>query len=39
MRPPPPDLPDEIVDGTRKRYIEAYERITGKDFDDYLARS
>ena len=34
--PPPPDLPDEIVDGTRARYIEAYERITGKDFDDYL---
>jgi phosphoribosylaminoimidazole-succinocarboxamide synthase len=35
--PPAPDLPDEIVDGTRKRYIEAYERITGTSFDDYLA--
>jgi phosphoribosylaminoimidazole-succinocarboxamide synthase len=35
--PPPPDLPDEIVDGTRARYIEAFERITGEDFDDYLA--
>lgn len=34
--PPPPDLPDEIVAGTRSRYIEAYERITGKSFDDYL---
>ncbi len=34
--PPPPDLPDEIVEGTRKRYIEAYERITGKSFSDYL---
>jgi phosphoribosylaminoimidazole-succinocarboxamide synthase len=34
---PPPDLPDEIVDGTRARYIEAFERITGEDFDDYLA--
>jgi phosphoribosylaminoimidazole-succinocarboxamide synthase len=33
--PPPPDLPDEIVAGTRARYIEAYERITGKSFDDY----
>ncbi len=35
--PPPPDLPDEIVDGTRARYIEAYERITGHDFDAYLS--
>lgn len=35
--PPPPDLPDEIVTGSRARYIEAYERITGKSFDDYLA--
>jgi phosphoribosylaminoimidazole-succinocarboxamide synthase len=33
--PPPPDLPDEIVAGTRARYIEAYERITGKSFDEY----
>lgn len=36
--PPPPDLPYEIVDGTRARYIEAYERITGSDFSEYLAR-
>jgi phosphoribosylaminoimidazole-succinocarboxamide synthase len=35
--PPPPDLPDEIVAGTRTRYIEAYERITGNSFEDYLA--
>lgn len=35
--PPPPDLPDEIVEGTRQRYIEAYERITAESFDDYLA--
>lgn len=34
--PPPPDLPDEIVSGTRERYIEAYELITRKSFDDYL---
>ena len=34
---PAPDLPDEIVEGTRRRYIEAYERITGRSFDDYLA--
>jgi phosphoribosylaminoimidazole-succinocarboxamide synthase len=36
--PPPPDLPDDIVEGTRTRYVEAYERITGASFDDYLAR-
>ena len=35
--PPPPDLPDEIVVGTRARYVEAYQRITEKSFDDYLA--
>ncbi|MGA7097527.1 MAG: phosphoribosylaminoimidazolesuccinocarboxamide synthase [Acidimicrobiia bacterium] len=34
--PPAPDLPDEIVEGTRDRYVEAYERITGKRFQDYL---
>ncbi len=34
--PPAPALPDEIVAGTRQRYVEAYERITGKSFDDYL---
>lgn len=36
--PPPPDLPAEIVAGSRQRYIEAYERITGESFDAYLAR-
>jgi phosphoribosylaminoimidazole-succinocarboxamide synthase len=25
----PPDLPDEVVAGTRARYVEAYEKITG----------
>ncbi len=29
----PPHLPDKVVDGTKKRYIEAYEKITGKKFD------
>jgi phosphoribosylaminoimidazole-succinocarboxamide synthase len=28
----PPNLPDEIVDGTQKKYQEAYEKITGKPF-------
>lgn len=26
---PPPPLPDDIVDKTRSRYVEAYERLTG----------
>lgn len=34
--PPAPALPDEVVQGTRDRYVEAYERITGRRFDDYL---
>ena len=37
--PPAPDLPGEVVAGTRARYIEAYEKITGTSFDDYLAGS
>jgi phosphoribosylaminoimidazole-succinocarboxamide synthase len=29
---PPPALPSEVVDRTRARYIEAYERLTGSTF-------
>ncbi len=29
--PPPPDLPDEIVQKTRQRYLDAYRMITGKE--------
>lgn len=36
---PPPPLPDEVVAATRARYIEAYERITGRSFDDWPAPS
>ena len=32
----PPRLPDDVVEATRKRYIEAYERLTGESFADYL---
>lgn len=28
--PPPPTLPDEVIQGTRAKYIEAFERITGQ---------
>lgn len=33
---PPPALPDAIVEATRARYIEAYERISGKRFTDWI---
>jgi phosphoribosylaminoimidazole-succinocarboxamide synthase len=33
---PGPELPDDIVAGTRQRYVEAYERITGATFSRYL---
>ena len=36
--PPAPELPDEVVEQTRQRYIEAYERMTGESFDAYLKR-
>ena len=35
--PPGPELPTEIVDGTRARYVEAFERLAGVAFDEYLA--
>jgi phosphoribosylaminoimidazole-succinocarboxamide synthase len=35
--PPGPELPEEVVAGTRGRYVEAFERLTGIRFDDYLA--
>ena len=34
---PGPDLPQDIVEGTRARYVEAFERLTGTSFDRYLA--
>jgi len=33
---PPPPLPDDIVAATRGRYIEAYERISGLRFEDWI---
>jgi phosphoribosylaminoimidazole-succinocarboxamide synthase len=33
---PGPELPAEVVAGTRRRYVEAFERITGASFDRYL---
>jgi phosphoribosylaminoimidazole-succinocarboxamide synthase len=33
---PGPELPPEVVEGTRSRYIQAFERITGASFERYL---
>jgi phosphoribosylaminoimidazole-succinocarboxamide synthase len=38
-RPPAPAIPDEVVAGTRARYVEAYELITGEPFAAWLERS
>jgi phosphoribosylaminoimidazole-succinocarboxamide synthase len=35
--PPGPELPADVAEGTRARYIEAFERLTGIAFDRYLA--
>jgi phosphoribosylaminoimidazole-succinocarboxamide synthase len=35
--PPGPELPAAVVAGTRARYVEAFERLTGTAFDAYLA--
>jgi len=32
-KPPAPTLPPEVIEKTEKKYIEAYERITGKKFE------
>jgi phosphoribosylaminoimidazole-succinocarboxamide synthase len=34
---PGPELPDDVVDGTRARYVEAFEQLTGLSFDAYVA--
>jgi phosphoribosylaminoimidazole-succinocarboxamide synthase len=35
---PGPELPRDIVEGTRARYLEAFERLTGIPFAQYLSR-
>jgi phosphoribosylaminoimidazole-succinocarboxamide synthase len=30
-QPPVPTLPDEVVEGTRERYLEIFRRLTGRD--------
>ena len=36
--PPAPEVPADIVEGTRARYVEAYEKITGEPFQAWLDR-
>ena len=36
--PPGPELPDEVVQNTRDKYVEAYERVTDESFDGWLNR-
>ena len=38
-RPPAPEIPQDVVAGTRARYIEAYELITGEPFAAWLERT
>jgi phosphoribosylaminoimidazole-succinocarboxamide synthase len=33
--PPPPDLPEDVVAASRSRYVEAYERVSGRPFDSW----
>lgn len=33
--PPPPRLPEEVVDMTRSRYVSAFERLTGRKFEQF----
>jgi phosphoribosylaminoimidazole-succinocarboxamide synthase len=33
--PPPPKVPDEVVDVTSRRYVSAYERVTGRSLSDW----
>ncbi len=32
---PPPPLPQEVIAGTRQRYVDAYERITARTFTNW----
>jgi phosphoribosylaminoimidazole-succinocarboxamide synthase len=37
--PPAPEIPQDVVAGTRAKYVEAYELVTGEPFDAWLART
>jgi phosphoribosylaminoimidazole-succinocarboxamide synthase len=35
---PAPTLPQDVITGTRERYVEAYERITGESFSNWTSK-
>ena len=37
--PPAPAIPDDVIAGTRERYVDAYERIADEPFAAWLERS
>ena len=37
--PPAPEIPEDVVAGTRQRYVDAYEMIAGEPFDAWLERT
>jgi phosphoribosylaminoimidazole-succinocarboxamide synthase len=37
--PPAPEIPADVVAGTRAKYVEAYEIVTGESFDAWLSRT
>lgn len=36
QHPPAPSMPKSVIDGTRARYLEAYEMLTGRSFDEWF---
>jgi phosphoribosylaminoimidazole-succinocarboxamide synthase len=38
-RPPAPAIPEDVVEGTRARYVESYERIADEPFQAWLERT
>jgi phosphoribosylaminoimidazole-succinocarboxamide synthase len=37
--PPAPAIPDDVVERTRAKYLEAYERVTGEAYENWLRRT
>jgi phosphoribosylaminoimidazole-succinocarboxamide synthase len=37
--PPPPHVPDDVVAVTSRRYVAAYERVTGRSLDDWYGHA
>ncbi|KKL13224.1 hypothetical protein LCGC14_2527870, partial [marine sediment metagenome] len=37
--PPAPELPPEVIENTRAKYVEAYERLTNRPFAQWLGKA